>query len=279
MVAENVYQGGFDAIREHLGGGADGVTVETTRRLAEAARALSRRRLSRRRHHRDARWSMPGWCRGASCAAPTRRCTDPRASGDGISLGAGVTMAQIAGQRDLAFLHPVARAVGGPAGAEHGDGRRQPVRAASLWRPRHRAAGAGRARRAWPGQGMPGRSRICCATATGRRWSPRSRCRGRATARLRLPQGQPGEAEGRVGDVDRRALPRDGGRHARRAVAFGAMGPAPLRGLGVERALEGGQALDAATIARGRAVAAEGSTRRPMRWQPPGTGARWRACI
>jgi CO/xanthine dehydrogenase FAD-binding subunit len=40
-------------------------------------------------------------------------------------------------------------------------------------------------------------------------------------------------------------------------VAYGAMGPAPLRAQGVERVLEG-QSLDAATIARAAEVAAEG---------------------
>src|SRR5262249_59001372 len=32
-----------------------------------------------------------------------------------VELGAGVTMAAILAERDLAFLHPVARAIGGPA--------------------------------------------------------------------------------------------------------------------------------------------------------------------
>jgi len=35
--------------------------------------------------------------------------------GDRLIIGAGVTMAQILASRDLDFLHPVARAVGGPA--------------------------------------------------------------------------------------------------------------------------------------------------------------------
>ena len=48
------------------------------------------------------------------------RCTDRtlagiRASGSRLRIGAGVTMAQVLASRDLAFLHPVARAVGGPA--------------------------------------------------------------------------------------------------------------------------------------------------------------------
>ena len=47
------------------------------------------------------------------------RSTDPaladiRLSGDGVAIGAGVTMATIAAHRDLTFLAPVARAVGGP---------------------------------------------------------------------------------------------------------------------------------------------------------------------
>ena len=48
------------------------------------------------------------------------RSTDPSflhiaASSGRVELGAGVTMAAILAERELAFLHPVARAVGGPA--------------------------------------------------------------------------------------------------------------------------------------------------------------------
>jgi CO/xanthine dehydrogenase FAD-binding subunit len=52
-------------------------------------------------------------------------------------------------------------------------------------------------------------------------------------------------------------LPRDGGRIRGARVAWGAMGPHPLRGSGAERALEG-NALDAATIERAARSAAEG---------------------
>jgi CO/xanthine dehydrogenase FAD-binding subunit len=38
-----------------------------------------------------------------------------RPAGDRITVGAGVTMAQILASRELDFLHPAARAVGGPA--------------------------------------------------------------------------------------------------------------------------------------------------------------------
>ncbi|MGI9401341.1 MAG: FAD binding domain-containing protein [Rhizobiaceae bacterium] len=48
------------------------------------------------------------------------RSTDPalrevNGSGDRIEIGAGVTMAEILSNRELEFLHPVARAIGGPA--------------------------------------------------------------------------------------------------------------------------------------------------------------------
>src|ERR1700691_2244457 len=49
------------------------------------------------------------------------RSTDPvllhiGVSSGRIELGAGVTMAAILAERELAFLHPVARAIGGAAG-------------------------------------------------------------------------------------------------------------------------------------------------------------------
>ena len=44
-----------------------------------------------------------------------RVLTEIRASGSRVRIGAGVTMAQVLACADLAFLHPAARAVGGPA--------------------------------------------------------------------------------------------------------------------------------------------------------------------
>ena len=41
--------------------------------------------------------------------------TNIRASGSRITIGAGVTLARILGERDLAFLHPVARSIGQPS--------------------------------------------------------------------------------------------------------------------------------------------------------------------
>ena len=44
-----------------------------------------------------------------------RMLTDIRASGSRVRIGAAVTMAEVLASPDLAFLHPAARAVGGPA--------------------------------------------------------------------------------------------------------------------------------------------------------------------
>jgi CO/xanthine dehydrogenase FAD-binding subunit len=52
-------------------------------------------------------------------------------------------------------------------------------------------------------------------------------------------------------------LPREGGRIRGARIAFGAMGPAPLRSAAVERVLDG-QNLDEATIQRAAEMAPEG---------------------
>ena len=44
-----------------------------------------------------------------------RPLTEMRVSGSRVRIGAGVTMTRVLASRDLAFLHPAARAVGGPA--------------------------------------------------------------------------------------------------------------------------------------------------------------------
>lgn len=92
------------------------VTVETYPTAAEAARALGP----------GARFLAGGTLvmRSLNEADPAFRrivrSTDPalreiRTTGSALTLGAAVTMAQILAHRDLAFLHPVARLIGGPA--------------------------------------------------------------------------------------------------------------------------------------------------------------------
>ena len=94
------------------------ITVKTFARLADAAGALS--------SERGARFLAGGTLvmRALNEADPAIqtivRSTDPAfshisASSGRVELGAGVTMAAILAERELAFLHPVARGVGGPA--------------------------------------------------------------------------------------------------------------------------------------------------------------------
>lgn len=194
--------------------------------------------------------------------APDRivRAKDPaltaiRVSGDVVSLGAGVTLAQVLASRDLDFLHPVARVIGGPqvrnmgtvggnlfAPHPYGDfavalialGARAnvvgqgPRAVEDLMRDRSRAPLVASVEFARPRQGTFGFHKV-------------SRVKPKGASVMSIAV----------------LAPRDGGRMRGVRVAFGAMGPAPMRGSGAERALEG-QSLDAATIARAVAQAAEG---------------------
>ena len=100
------------------------------------------------------------------------------ASGPRVTLGAGVTFAQILAERDLAFLHAPARSIGGPAVRNMGTVGRQSVRAKSLWRlhggPACARCHCRRAGRLWHRATSPSKS--SCSRARGRpaRWC--SRC-------------------------------------------------------------------------------------------------------
>jgi hypothetical protein len=81
MVAENIYQGGFDAIRAHMG--LERMTqVETYPTLEEAARALAQGGgLSWRRHGGDARCQCGHSSRHAGAARPIPRCERDQRAG------------------------------------------------------------------------------------------------------------------------------------------------------------------------------------------------------
>jgi CO/xanthine dehydrogenase FAD-binding subunit len=194
--------------------------------------------------------------------APERivRAKDPalgaiRVSGGAVSLGAGVTLAQVLASRELEFLHPVARVIGGPqvrnmgtvggnlfAPHPYGDfavalialGARAivvgqgPRAVEDLMRDRSRAPLVASVEFSRPRQGTFGFHKV-------------SRVKPKGASVMSIAV----------------LAPRDGGRMRGVRVAFGAMGPAPMRGSGAERALEG-QVLDAATIARAGSQAAEG---------------------
>ncbi len=191
------------------------------------------------------------------------RSTDPqltevRLSGDGVTIGAAVTMAATAAHRDLAFLAPVARVIGGP------QIRNMATVGGNLFAP-HPYGDFAAALLALG-------ARVILAGQSG---APRPladvlRDRGRIglVAAVQVPRPQAPSDFGflKFSRVKPKGvsvlsvaahLPRQGGRIRGARVAFGAMGPMPLQASAVERVLDG-QALDASTIARAAQVAVEG---------------------
>jgi CO/xanthine dehydrogenase FAD-binding subunit len=193
------------------------------------------------------------------------RSTDPalteiRLAGDGVTIGAGVTMAAIAAHRDLAFLAPVARAVGGP------QIRNMATVGGNLFAPHPYgdfavallALGA-RVVLAGQGSGAP------------RPLADVLRDRGRggglvASVQVARPQSPADFGFLKASRIKPKGvsvlsisayLPRQGGRIRGARVAFGAMGPMPQQATAAERVLDG-QSLDAATITRAAQVASEG---------------------
>lgn len=233
-------------------------TVETHTTLAEAQRAMGG----------DAIFMAGGTLvmrdvNAGVTATRIVRSTDPvlseiRLSGDGVVIGAGVTMAAIATHRDLAFLAPVARAVGGP------QIRNMATVGGNLFAPHPYGdfavalLGLG-ARVNFAGQGNAPRPLADVL---------RDRSRAALIASIQVPRPQTPSDFGflKASRIKPKGvsvlsvaayLPRQGGRIRGARVAFGAMGPMPLQSAAVERVLDG-QSLDAATIARAAQVAAEG---------------------
>lgn len=230
--------------------------VETYPTLAEAARSMGS----------DAAYLGGGTLlmRDVNAgAAPLRivRTTEPvlrqiRVQGDGVTIGAGVTMAGVLASRDLEWLHPVARAVGGPqvrnmatvggnlfASHPYGDF------AVALLALGARVVAVGQAAR--PLEDL---------------LRDRARAGLIASVEAPRPRNPVDFAFSKVSRIKPKGvsvlsiavhLPREGGRIKGARVAFGAMGPMPLRAHAVERVLEG-QSLDAASIVRAAEVATEG---------------------
>lgn len=236
------------------------VTVETHATIAEAARALGSGGLYLGGGTIVMRAVNAGEAQGLIV-----RSTDPalrgmHAAGDAIRIGAGVTMAEILANRELDFLHPVARSVGGPQ-----------VRAmasvgGNLFAPHpygdFTAALIALGARAVLAQGG--------ARAVEELVRDRTSGGGRPplVAAVEVPRPRDARAFGwlKVSRVRPKGvsvlsiavyLPREGGRIRGARIAWGAMGPCPMRGSGAERALEG-QSLDPSAIARAAQIAAEG---------------------
>jgi CO/xanthine dehydrogenase FAD-binding subunit len=239
------------------------ITVKTFATLGEAASALQ--------SDRGARFLAGGTLvmrainEGDVSISTVVRATDRsfaeiRPTGARITLGAGVTMGQIIANRELAFLHPVARAVGGPAirnmatvggnlfaPSPYGD-----FTAALLALDATVAMQGGYSGRETPlEEFLGGRERAngLVASVTFNRPNPEA-FRFRKVARVK-PKG--------ISVLSIAAhLPVNGGRVAGARVAYGAMAPTPIRAKSVERALDG-RALDESSIASAVVVAAEGT--------------------
>lgn len=235
------------------------VAVATYDRLEDAARAAAERGsrffgggtiLMRAVNH-----AAPGLERLVRTADPA--LFEIRAEGERVVLGAGVTMAAIAAHRELDFLAPVARVVGGPAVrtmatvggnlfAEHPYGDLAAALLA-LGAEVRLADGdtldvadflARRDREPRP---------VVAAVALSR--PPRGAFRFRKVSRVH-PKG--------VSVMSISALvPTRGGRIAGARIAYGAMGPTPVRAAAAERSLEG-RSLDAAGIEPALARATDG---------------------
>jgi CO/xanthine dehydrogenase FAD-binding subunit len=243
------------------------ITVKTFASLAEAAAALASDRTARflaggtlvMRAINEGDTSFSTVVRSTD-----RGFTDIRPAGARVALGAGVTMGQIIANRDLAYLHPVARAVGGPAirnmatvggnlfapspygdftaallaldatltlQGSYGGGRETPLE--EFLANRERSSGG------------------LVTSVTFNRPSTSDAFRFRKVARVK-PKG--------ISVLSIAAhLPMNGGRVTGARVAYGAMAPTPIRAKSVERVLEG-RGLDEAGILSALAVATEGTS-------------------
>jgi len=241
------------------------ITVKTFASLGEAASALA--------SDRDARFLAGGTLvmrainEGDTSLSTVVRSTDRsfveiRPAGARVTLGAGVTMAQIMANRELAFLHPVARAVGGPAirnmatvggnlfaPSPYGD-----FTAALLALDATLSMQGSYGGRETPlEEFLANRERNSglMASVTFNRPATPEAFRFRKVARVK-PKG--------ISILSIAAhLPMKGGRVAGARVAYGAMAPTPIRAKAVERALEG-RALDESTISSAIGAAAEGTS-------------------
>ena len=240
------------------------VTVHTCPSIAEAAAALQADRSAK--FLAGGTLVMRALNEGDVSISSVIRATDAtfteiRAAGQRVTFGAGVTMAQIMGNHELAFLHPVARAVGGPAV------RNMATVGGNLFAPSPygdfttallaldatlAVQGGFSGRETTIEEFLTGRERsndLVASISFSRPASPGA-FRFRKMARVK-PKG--------ISVVAIAAhLPTSSGRIAGARVAYGAMAPTPVRAKAVERALEG-RALDDAGIASALAVAAEGT--------------------
>jgi xanthine dehydrogenase small subunit len=240
------------------------VTVKTCATPAEAAAALA--------SDRGARYIAGGtlimrWLNEGDVSITTlvrladRALAQIRISGARVTLGAEVTLAQILRERELAFLHPVVRSIGGPAvrtmGTVGGN--------LFAYSPFGDLAVALLALDAT----------VSMQSGYGARETPLEEflaSRDRAGVVLSVAFERPAGADAfRYRKISRvkpkgasvvsiaARLPSMGGRVSGARIAYGAMAPTAIRAKAAERSLEG-RPLDATGVAAAIAVAAEGTS-------------------
>ncbi len=194
--------------------------------------------------------------RGLNFAAPEYRrvirCTDPalgeiRPAGNGLRIGAGVTLAALMRAGETEFLAPVARAIGGPAVRNMGTVGGNLFMRAPFGDLGVALLALDATVEMADGQSLPiesffaqrdGLRGLVAAVTVARpahgafRFRKVTRTRPKGAAVLSIAAHLPG-----------------GGRVSGARIAFGAMGPVPLRAKEAEAALEGAS-LDASGIAR-----------------------------
>jgi CO/xanthine dehydrogenase FAD-binding subunit len=240
------------------------ITVKTFDRLADAASALSTERGARFLAGGTLVMRAVNECDPAITTIV--RSTDPRVlemtvSSGRVELGAGVTMAAILAERELAFLHPVARAVGGPAVREaatvggnlfapnpYGD-----FAVALLALDGTVTLAGGYGQRELPLEELLARrergASLVSAIAFKRpaaeafRFTKVTRVHPKGISVLSIAAQTP-LASGRISGA---------------RIAYGAMARTPVRAKAAERALEG-RSLDVAGVASALAVAADGTS-------------------
>jgi xanthine dehydrogenase small subunit len=243
------------------------VEVKTFGSMGEAAAALASDRAAR--FISGGTLLMRAINEGDTTIATLVRSTDAgyrriRNEGARIDIGAGVRMVDILANRDLAFLHPAARVVGGPAvramatvggnlfaPSPYGD---LTVALLALDATVVVQGAYGGVQQTPLEQFLAGRDRggagLVTAVSVPRPASLEA-FRFRKMARVK-PKG--------VSVLSIAAyLPMAGGRITNPRIAYGAMAPTPIRARAVERALEG-RSLEAAAIASALAAAAEGTS-------------------
>jgi CO/xanthine dehydrogenase FAD-binding subunit len=242
------------------------ITVKTLATLGEAATALAADRGAR--FLAGGTLVMRAVNEGDDAIATIVRSTDRgftqvRQAGARIELGAGVTMGQILADRELAFLHVAARAVGGPAirsMATVGGNLFAPAPYGDFTTALLALDATVSVQTGFGGRDIPleeflaarerGTRGIVAGVLLARPGGPDA-FRFRKVSRVK-PKGI---AVLTIAAV----LPVAGGRVTSARVAYGAMGPVPVRARAVERALEG-RTLDAAGIAAAVTAAVEGTS-------------------